>query len=37
MDLTKVSDVWLDPANVSNVRHLQASILWGNKLGLRTK
>ena len=36
MDLMKVADLWLDSKNIHNVRQMQASILWGNKLGLRS-
>ena len=35
-DLVKAADLWLDSKNIYNVRQLQASILWGNKLGLRS-
>lgn len=36
MDLQKTADVWPDTRNVSNVRQMQASLLWGNKLALRS-
>ena len=36
MDLQKTADVWPDTRNIHNVRQMQASLLWGNKLALRS-